>query len=65
MYGMRWVVTLGIESGRKLEHVGGTKFHAEAARFAALYNDRNTSFCHEISTVKVVELTTKYDVIMP
>jgi len=25
-----------------------TEFHAKAAGFAALNNDRNTSFCHEI-----------------
>jgi hypothetical protein len=52
---MRGMVTLGIESGRKSEHVGGTKLHAEAAGFAVLDDDGNASFCHENSTLKLVE----------
>jgi hypothetical protein len=47
------MVALGIESGRKREHVGRTKLHTEAAGFAALDDNRNTSFCHGISTLKV------------
>jgi hypothetical protein len=36
---MRWVVALGIESGREREHCRGTELHAEAARFTALDDD--------------------------
>jgi hypothetical protein len=49
------MVALGIESGRKCEHVGRTKLHTEAAGFTVLDNDGNTSFCHGNSTLKVVE----------
>jgi hypothetical protein len=31
--------------------VGGAELHTEAAGFAALNDDRNTSLCHEISTL--------------
>jgi len=55
MHDMRGMVTLGIESGRKREHVSRTKLHTEAAGFATLDDYRNTSFCHEISTLRVVE----------
>jgi hypothetical protein len=50
------MVTLGIESGREREHSCGTKLHAEAAGFAALDDDGNTSFCHGISTLRAVKL---------
>jgi len=50
-----WMVAFGIESGREREHMGGTKLHAEAAGFAALDDNGNTSFCHGISTVGAVE----------
>jgi hypothetical protein len=30
----------------------GTKLHAKAAGLAALHDDRNTSFCHEIPQLK-------------
>lgn len=43
---MRRVIALGIESGGKSEHMRGTELHAKTAGFAALDNDRNTSFCH-------------------
>jgi hypothetical protein len=33
------MVALGIESGGEREHVGRTKFHTEAAGFAALNDD--------------------------
>ena len=64
MHDVRWMVALGIESGREREHFCGTKLHTEAAGFAALNDDGNTSFCHRIYTLKVVELTTKSEVIM-
>ena len=48
MYDVRWVISLGIEGGREGQHVRGTEFHAKAASFATLDDDRNTSFCHEI-----------------
>jgi hypothetical protein len=41
------MVTLGIESGRERQHMRGTKLDAKATGFAALDDDRNTSFCHE------------------
>ncbi len=44
---MRRMVTLGIEGGRERQHVRGTELHAKATGFAALNDDRNTSFCHE------------------
>jgi hypothetical protein len=44
--------------------VGGAKLHTETAGFAALNDDGNTSFCHEISTLKV-ELHVKLNLIMP
>jgi hypothetical protein len=49
------MVALGVESGRKREHVGGAKLHTEAAGFATFDNNRNTSFCHGISTLGAVE----------
>jgi hypothetical protein len=55
MHNMRRMVALGIESGREREHVGGTKLHTEAAGLAALDDNRNTSFCHGISTLGAVE----------
>jgi hypothetical protein len=55
MHDMRRMVALGIESGRKREHVGGTKLHTKATGFATLDDNRDTSFCHEISTLRVVE----------
>jgi hypothetical protein len=58
------MVALGIESGREREHVGRAKLHAEAAGFTTLNDDGNTSFCHGISALKVVQPTTKSDVIM-
>jgi hypothetical protein len=45
------MVALGIESGREREHVGGTKLHTEAAGFATLDDNRNSSFWHGISTL--------------
>jgi hypothetical protein len=48
------MVALGIESRRECEHMGGAKLHAEAAGFAVLDHDRNTSFCHENSTLEAV-----------
>jgi hypothetical protein len=39
MYDVGRMVTLGIKSGREREHVGRTKFHTEAAGFAALNDD--------------------------
>jgi hypothetical protein len=45
------MVALGVESGRERKHVGGTKLHTEAAGFATLDDNRNTSFCHGISTL--------------
>jgi hypothetical protein len=53
------MVALGVESGREREHVGRTKLHAEAAGFAALDDNGNTSFCHGISTLGVVENSPK------
>jgi hypothetical protein len=44
------MVALGVESGRKSEHVGGAKLHTEATGFAMLDNDGNASFCHENPT---------------
>jgi hypothetical protein len=48
MYHVRWMVALRIESGREREHVRRAKLHAEATGLAALHDDRNPSFCHEI-----------------
>jgi hypothetical protein len=48
---MRWMVALGIKSGRERKHVGGTKLHTEAAGLAALDDNGNTSFGHWISTL--------------
>jgi hypothetical protein len=50
MNNVRGMVTLGVESGGKREHVAGTELHTEAAGFTTLNDDRNASFCHEIST---------------
>jgi len=36
MHDVRRMVALGVESGRKREHMRGTKLHAEAAGFATL-----------------------------
>jgi hypothetical protein len=58
------MVALGIECGREREHVGGAKLHTETAGFTALDNDRNTSFCHGISTLRALEYTPKSEVIM-
>jgi len=58
MHDVRWMVAFGIESGREREHFCGTKLDTEAAGFAALNDDGNTSFCHGISTLQVVENTT-------
>jgi len=55
MHHMRGMVTLGIESGRERQHVRRTKLHAEAAGFTALDDNGNTSFCHGISTLEVIE----------
>jgi hypothetical protein len=41
------MVALRVEGGRERQHVRGTELHAEAAGFAALHDNRNTSFCHE------------------
>jgi hypothetical protein len=51
MYYMRRMVSLGIEGGRECQHMRGAKLHAEAASFAALHDDRNTSFCHAIPQI--------------
>ena len=42
------MVALGVEGGRERKHFGRTEFHAKAAGFAALDDDRYTSFCHRI-----------------
>jgi uncharacterized protein Veg len=47
MHDMGRMITLGIEGGRERQHVRGTELHAETASLAALYDDRNTTFCHE------------------
>jgi hypothetical protein len=52
---MRWMVALRVKRGRERQHMRGTKLHAETAGFTALDNNRNTSFCHGISTLGVVE----------
>jgi hypothetical protein len=39
MHNMGRMVALGIESGRKREHVGRTKLHTEAAGFTPLDDD--------------------------
>jgi hypothetical protein len=59
------MVALGIESGRQLEHVGGTELHTEAASFTALDDDGNTSFWHGDSNLKAIdsdhEISRDYD----
>jgi hypothetical protein len=65
MHDVRGMVALGIESGGKREHMGGTKLDTESASFAALDDDGYTAFCHGISTLKVVEETMESEVIMP
>jgi hypothetical protein len=47
MHHVRGMISLRIEGARKLQHVRRTKLHAKATSFAALNDDRNTSFCHE------------------
>jgi hypothetical protein len=42
------MIALGIESGRKRQHMSGAKLHAETAGFAALDDDCNMTFRHEI-----------------
>jgi hypothetical protein len=42
------MVALGIESRRERQDMSGTKLHAKATGLAALHDNRNTSFCHEI-----------------
>jgi hypothetical protein len=49
------MVALGVEGGREREHVGGTELHAKATGLAALDDDRNTSFCHEIPQLRSSE----------
>jgi hypothetical protein len=44
---MRRMIALGVEGRRERQYVRGTEFHAKATCFAALDDDRNTSFCHE------------------
>src|SRR3984957_255645 len=55
---MRRMVALGIEGGRQREHLCRTKLHAEAAGFAVLDHDGNTSFCHGNSHLKCLEAST-------
>jgi hypothetical protein len=49
------MVALGVECRREREHVTGTKLHTEATSFATLDDNRNTSFCHGISTIGAIE----------
>jgi hypothetical protein len=56
---MRWMVALGVESGRECEHVGWTELHAKTAGLAALDDNGNTSFCQGISTLGAVEHSPK------
>src|SRR5579884_1150213 len=45
---VRRVISLGVERGGEREHLGGAKFHAEAAGLAALHHDGNRTFsCQE------------------
>jgi hypothetical protein len=64
MHNVWRMVTLGVEGGGERKHVGGTKLHAEAAGLTTLNDDGNTSFYHGISTLKVVQITTKSDASM-
>src|SRR6266567_3499611 len=48
MHHVRWMVAFRIKSGRERQNVRGTKLHAKTTGFAALNDDRNTSFCHKI-----------------
>jgi hypothetical protein len=43
---MGGMVTLGIESRRKSQHVGGTELHAESAAFTAFHIDGNKTLGH-------------------
>jgi hypothetical protein len=60
MHDMRRMVALGIESGRERKHMGGAELHTEATGFATFDDNRNTSFCHGISTLGVVERSPKF-----
>jgi hypothetical protein len=64
MHDVRRMVALGVESGREREHVGGTELHTEAAGFATLDDNGNTSFWHGISTFRAVDPPGFLDVIM-
>jgi len=59
-----WMVALGIESRREREHPGWTKLHTKTAGFAALYDNRNTSFGHGISTTGEARTLPESKVIM-
>ena len=43
---MRRMVSLGIESGRESQDLGGTELDAKTTGFTALNNDVDASFCH-------------------
>jgi hypothetical protein len=47
---MRRVISLGIESGRERQNLGGAELHAKTAGFTALDHDGNTSFGHGTPT---------------
>ena len=46
-YDVRGMVTLGVESRRKSQNVGGAELDAEAATFAAFDGNGNKPFGHE------------------
>jgi len=58
------VIALGIEGGRERQDFGGTELHAKAAGLAALYNNINSTFCHENPHVQKRLGTSKIKTIM-
>jgi hypothetical protein len=43
---MRWMVSLGIKSGRKSQNFGRTELNAKTASLTALHFDNDVTFCH-------------------
>jgi len=57
---MRRVIAMGIESGRNRQDLGGTEFHAEAARLTALNDNVNRPFDHIKPSEETLRSTLQY-----
>ncbi|HXY10073.1 MAG TPA: hypothetical protein VEI52_19685 [Terriglobales bacterium] len=57
---MRRVIAMGIESGRNRQDLGGTEFHAEAARLTALNDNVNRPFDHIKPCEETLRSTLQY-----